>query len=217
MKDVTKLPQYQLDRRQTFMEHGFELFCSKSIDAVYLPDVAKASGHGIATLYRYFSTKAEFALAIAEWKWGEFFRENRSRRPNEGFEGKTAADMYAFFLDSFLNVYRKNKALLRFNQLFNVYIHSGEVPPETVERYRVLMKPITDFFHLLYERGKEDGTLRTDVPETEMLSVCVHLMLAAVTRYAVGLVYQPDGGFDDLKELDILKSMLYREFTTQQQ
>ena len=215
MRDVTKLTRGQLKWRQSFLEHGFELFSSRSIDAVHLPDVAKASGHGIATLYRYFSTKAEFALAIAEWKWGEFFAENRRRRSGESFEGKTAADMFEFYLDSFLNLYRKDKALLRFNQLFNIYIQSGEVAPETVARYRGLMQAMTDFFHLLYERGKADGTIRTDIPEAEIFSTTIHLMLAAVTRYAVGLVYQPEEGFDAEKELETQKRMLYREYTTQ--
>ena len=69
---------------------------------VYLPDVAKASGHGIATLYRYFSIKAEF------------FRENRKRSPIHNLEDKTAVDMLDFYLESFLELYRKHKALLRF-------------------------------------------------------------------------------------------------------
>lgn len=38
----------------------------------------------------------------------------------------------------------------------------------------------------------------------------VHLMLAAVTRYAVGLVYEKD--IESGKELILLKNMLMREF-----
>ncbi len=68
MGETTKRAEGLMKRRQNFLEHGFELFTARSIDAVSLPDVAKASGHGIATLYRYFSTKAEFVVAIAEWK-----------------------------------------------------------------------------------------------------------------------------------------------------
>lgn len=212
MSGREKLNKSMSKRKQIFLEKGFELFSAGSIDAVKMEDVADASGHGIATLYRYFDKKTGFALAIAEWKWNEFFKENRKRRPTEGFEGKTAADMFDFYLDSFLELYRKEKALLRFNQLFNIYIRSGEVPNESLERYRGLMLPVTDFFHVLYERALLDGTVRTDVPETEMLSTTVHIMLAAVTRYAVGLVYQPEAGFDAERELETLKRLLYREY-----
>jgi len=196
------------------MKHGFEMFSQKSIDAVYLPDVAKASGHGIATLYRYFSTKADFCVAIAEWKWGEFFMENRKHSPLRHLEDSTAADMFEFFLDSFLELYRNHKALLRFNQLFNIYIRSENIDTGTVTAYRGLMQHIIRYFHVMFEKAKQDGTVRTDIPEAEMLSVSIHLMLAAVTRYAVGLVYQPENGFDDLKELETLKDMIYRKYTT---
>lgn len=81
----------KIARRKIFLEKGFALFSERSIEAVTLQDVADASGHGIATLYRYFNSKPHFLVKIAEWKWAEFFRENRKRRPNADFTGKTAA------------------------------------------------------------------------------------------------------------------------------
>lgn len=200
--------------RKLFMEKGFELFSTRSIEAVTLQDVADASGHGVATLYRYFNSKPELLLEIAAWKWGEFFRENRKRRPASGFDRRTAAEMFDFYLDSYLEVYRNYKDLLRFNQMFNIYLRSEEVERGHVDVYQGLMKPITDLVHLMYEKAKVDGTLRTDISETEMLSTTIHLMLAAVTRYAIGLVYEPADGFDDLKELESLKEMLFLRYTT---
>lgn len=213
MRNPEKDAIEQAKRRQAFLEKGFELFSSKSIEGISLRELAKASGYGIATLFRYFNSKAGFCVAIAEWKWGEFFQENRKRRPNDNFEDKTAADMLDFYLDSFLEIYRENKALLRFNQFFNIYLQSEEIDADTVTAYRGLMKPITDFFHLLYERGKEDHTIRTDIPEEEMLSTTIHLMLAVVTRYAVGLVYQPAEGFDAERELETQKELLMMKYT----
>ena len=212
MRNLERDAIAEAKRRQAFLEHGFALFSSKSIEGISLQDVAKASGYGIATLYRYYSTKARFAVEIAKWQWGEFFKENRKRRPSDNFEGMTAADMFDFYLDTFLELYRKNHALLRFNQYLNVYIRSESVDADTVELYRAQMKPITDFFHLLYERGRQDGTIRTDIPEEEILSTTIHLMLAAVTRYAVGLVYQPERGFDAQKELGALKELLFSKY-----
>ena len=76
------------------------------------------------------------------------------------------------------------------------------------------MSPITNFFHLMYEKAKIDGTVRTDIPEKEFLSITLHLMLAVVTRYAVGLVYEEENTFDDLKELEIQKNMLFEKYVT---
>ena len=40
------------------------------------------------------------------------------------------------------------------------------------------------------------------------------MMLAAVTRYAIGLVYIPEGGFDAVKELEKLKEALLMRYKT---
>ena len=64
---------------------------------------------------------------------------------------------------------------------------------------------------MVYERAEQDHTIRTDESEEEMFSTTLHLMLAAVTRYAIGLVYIPESGFDAEKELEKLKeAMLLR-------
>lgn len=199
--------------RQCFLEKGFKLFSRKNIGSVSLEEIAKESGHGIATLYRYFGSKSHFVLEVASFKWGEFFKENRKRRPVPDFEGITSAQMFAFYLDTFLELYKNNRDLLRFNQMLNIYIRSGEADENIGERYQTLLKPINVYFHNMYEKGKLDGTIRTDVSEDEMFSVTIHLMLAVVTRYAVGLVYEPDG-FDALKELEIQKEMLFLKYTT---
>ena len=214
MRNRTKWDENISKHKQGYMEKGFELFSSKSIEAVRLEDVAKASGHSLPTLYRYFGSKPHFLVEIAQWKWSGFFEENRKRRPSENFEGKTAADMFEFYLDSYLEVYRNHRDLLRFNQLFNVYLRSEEMDAEHKEMYTGLMKPIHVFVHAMYEKAKQDGTLRTDISEAEMLSATMHLMLAVVTRYAIGLVYEPEEGFDDIRELETQKRMLYREYAT---
>lgn len=197
-------------RREDFLKAGYDLFSEKGIDSVTLQDVADASGHGIATLYRYFETKPGLLIEIADWKWGEFFERNSKRRPRD-LRDATAREMFEFYLDSFLEAYRTDKPLLKFNQFLNIYLRSEGVDEGSKERYRGLMKPITDFVHAIYEKAKKDRTIKTDVSEIELLSVTVHLMLAAVTRYAVGLVFEPKG-FDDEAELEMLKEMLIERY-----
>lgn len=206
--DIRKRAKEQ--RREDFLKAGYALFSEKGIDSVTLQDVADASGHGIATLYRYFETKPGLLIEIADWKWGEFFARNSKRR-SQDLSTVTAEEMFEFYLDSFLEVYRTDKPLLRFNQFLNIYLHSEGVDDGSKERYQGLMKPISDFVHAVYEKAKKDRTIRTDVSETELLSVTIHLMLAAVTRYAVGLVFEPKG-VDDEAELIMLKEMLLERY-----
>ena len=67
---------------------------------------------------------------------------------------------------------------------------------------------------MVYERAEQDHTIRTDESEEEMFSTTLHLMLAAVTRYAVGLVYIPENGLDAEKELEKLKEAMLLRYKT---
>ena len=103
--------------------------------------------------------------------------------------------------------------MLRFNQFFNVYVESEDISEESMKPFKDVIVRIIERFHMIYQKALVDHTVRTDIEEKEMFSECLHLMLAAVTRYAVGLVY--DAGVDPEKELMLLKALLMREFTTQ--
>ncbi len=196
--------------RNTFLEKSYELFSSRNIESVTMSEIARASGYNDMTLYRYFPTKPNLAVAVATWKWGQFQEENRRRRPSVHFEGMTAAEIFEFYLDSFLLLYENHKDLLRFNQFFNVYVRSGQIETETLKPYHAMILSLRERFHELYQKAEKDKTLRTDEPEEKMFSTTLHLMLAAVTRYAVGLVYIPESGFDPMEELRIMKTALYR-------
>ena len=124
----------------------------------------------------------------------------------------TGAKDYEFFLDSFIDLYENHRDILRFNQFFNVYVANEEVPPEILKPYLAIISRLAEQFHAMYERAKEDHSLRTDIPEKQMFSATLHIMLAAVTRYAVGLVYQPGPESDSESELLLLRDILLQRF-----
>ena len=201
-------------KRREFLETGFRLFSEKNIETVSLPQIAEAAGYGTATLYRYFDKKPGFVVAVATWMWEQFYEEYKKRKPKAGYEGRTAAEIFEFYLDSFLVLYRDHRDLLRFNQFFNVYVQSEKMDAEMISPYQGMINVLETHFHNIYAKAQQDHTLRTDMPEIEMFSATLHLMLAAVTRYAVGLVYIPYSGFNAEKELELLKTMILNKYRT---
>ena len=63
--------------------------------------------------------------------------------------------------------------------------------------YGGMIRSLAKQFHVVYEKAEQ---IRTDIPEMEMFSTTLHLMLAVVTRYAVGLAFKSEG-FDPGREL----------------
>ena len=213
MWDRKKEAVMMSERRETFLESGFKLFSSKNIDTVSLQEVADESGLGVATLYRYFVNKPGLVVAVATWKWEEYLKENKDRRPSADFEGMKASEIFEFYLDSFLELYRNHRDMLRFNQFFNVYVQAEHIDPDVMEPYKEIIYDLKEFFHEIYLKAQEDHTVRTDEPEEQMFSTTLHLMLAAVTRYAVGLVYTPQDGFDAQAELETMKEIFLVKYT----
>ncbi len=198
--------QQKAETRNRILNAGFRLFTERSIEAVTITDVAEAAGIGVATVYRHFPNKLQLVVEIGAWSWNEYLSSNRVKLS----PGSTAAEQFRFFLDSFLDLYRNHIGLLRFNQMFNVYVEG--VGPEAghMDSYMNMTEGLVKRLRGMYELGKADGTLRTDMPEQEMISFTLHLMLAVVTRYAVGLIYIE--GSDPEQELVILRNLLIDRF-----
>ncbi len=199
-------------RREKMLETAWSIFSEKSIDSVTMEEIAEKANCGRKTLYRYFDTKPDLVVSVLAWKLEKFREENRERRPAADFKGMTAAEIYEFYLDSFLELYRNHKDILRFNQFFNVYVRSEKIGEKTLQPYKQLIENIKKQFHEMYLKAELDKTLSTDVPEQKMFSTTIHLMLAAVTRYAVGLIYIPESGFDAMEELAFQKELILKEY-----
>ena len=183
------------------------------MDKFTILDVAKAAGIAIASLYRYYSTKPKLVMAISTWAWDTYAKENERIETEASKPDRTAAEIFESYLDSFLDLYHNHRNLLRFNQFFNVYLVSEDISEEEMGPYLDMVRGLERRFDKIYQKALQDGTLRTDIPQRKMFSATLHLMLAVVTRYAVGLVYNEDS--DPEEELLMQKDMLMRRFVTE--
>lgn len=200
------LQKEETNRR--ILDAGFSIFSEMSIDKVSMAKVADKAGIGVATLYRYYRTKSELVVAVGTHAWSNFII---GYMPLINEDKATAVEELEFFLDSFLELYKNHKRLLCFNQFFNIYIRNEAVPQEALNSYNEMIDRLAMRFHRTYVKGENDKTLCTEMSERTMFLSIMHLMLAAVTRYAVGLVYENDSESD--KELILLRDMLMCEFT----
>ncbi len=196
--------------RNSILDNAYAMFTKENIESVTIGQIAGQCGCSEMTVYRYFSSKPELVVAVAAREWQRFQEGNIRRRPDPKFRGVTAAQIFEFYLDSFLWMYRDNRDLLRFNQFFNVYIQAENVDADTLLPYQKVIEGLREPFHDMYLLAERDHTLRTDVSEEVMFSTTLHLLLAAVTRYAVGLVYRSSS--EPEQELLTLKEMLMRQY-----
>jgi len=193
---------------QKILETALHVFAEKTIDAVNLTEIANKAGVGIMTVYRHFDKKPDLVLAVSTWAW-ERYRNQATHSLDQSV--MTAAEFFEFYLNSFIDLYRNHRDLLCFNLYFNVYVKREDIPTEQMQPYANVIDTLARQFHNIYLLGCQDGTLRVEKSEKAMFSATLHLMLAAVARYAAGLVF--DAGIDPESELLLLKKMLMKEYT----
>jgi len=199
-------------KRKLMLDTGFRIMSEKGIEAVSMQEIADACGLGIATLYRYFNTKLALVIAIGARKWLEYSEYAENKRIELFANGMTAAEEFGFYLDFYIDLYQNRKDLLRFNQSFNNYVQREGASAEQLRPYIDAISGIAVFFHGIYEKGKRDGTIRTDQAEDKMFASTSHIMLAVAVRYAGGLLFSAQREEDRTEEYQMLKRLLLKEY-----
>ena len=214
MREYTEERKWKAEKRYHIMDTAFRLFSERGIDPVTMPEIAEKCGLGRATVYRYFETKPELVMAIGTRKWEEYIDAHNHYLPAETLAAMTGSERLRFFMDSFIDLYRNHRDILRFNYFFNNYVVYGAGASADRQSFMNMLKGLAEIFYSICERGKEDGTLRDDISEENEFASLFHIMLAAVTRYASGLVYVPETEYDLEHELVMLEEMLLARFIT---
>ena len=217
MRNAQKDAREMAKKRESMLKSGFELFSARAIEPVTMKEIADASGIGIATVYRYFPSKLDLVIAIAVRKWGEFLNYVKENDGRLNISDMTAAEQFAHYLDYYVLLYRQYRAILRFNYDFNLFVINAGATAEQLAEYTNTINEFARMFAAVYEKGRLDGTLRTDLPAEALFTASAHIMLAVATRYAAGLVYHAQSDANDSEELEMLRDMLTDRFTVKGQ
>jgi AcrR family transcriptional regulator len=199
-------------RKEAMLSEGFRLFAAKGIEAVPMQEIADAAGIGIATLYRYYNTKLALVLDIGTRKWEEYGAYAAAMRAERHADRMNAAEELDFYLGFYIDLYQNHKDLLRFNQNFNNFVQHEGATKEQLMPYVAAISGIGKLFHSVYEKGKRDGSIRTDMPEEKMFASTAHIMLAVGVRYAQGLLFSAENEADRTEEFELVKRMILREY-----
>jgi len=215
MKDYTEGKGWKIERRQLIIETAYRLFSQRGIEQVMMTEIAKEAGIGISTLNRYFHLKLDLVVSASAWALDEYIAARNAAVPQEERDHMKGAEYLRYYMDAFIDLYRNHSELLRFNYNFNSYLRYEAGTEAQKMPMLKTAKQLGEMFHIIYERGSQDGTLNTEIPEETMFSSSFHIMLAAATRYAVGLVYVPEGGSNPESELVMLEELLLSKFVKQ--
>lgn len=168
-------------RREKIIQASMQLFWEKCVEDTSMEEVAKCSGVGVATVYRYFSTKIELVIETAEFYW----QKVAEKYLTELEQTDTGYVQLQKIMNVLERIFQEEKAFLKFLQEFDVF----------VKKYQISEERLTDY---------ESGILRLKPYVTDALEkgwqmkVCFYLFnrrdVFFIDAYSLGSDAETGGG-----------------------
>lgn len=120
---------------------AFKLFSSAGIEPVAMTDIAKKAEIGVASLYRYFSTKDEIAIRTVIWAWEKQISEIYPSINNDEYTNGNGLFRLSIIFSLFKKLYMSKPEFLRFIYFFDSYaVNSGIKQERMIEYENVIGK-----------------------------------------------------------------------------
>lgn len=195
-------------RRRQIQKAGFRLIAKRGIEAVSIQEIADAAEVGVATVYKYYTNKVNLVVNISAYVWQEFIKDCEKAVPIEALQKMNAYELMAYYADVMIELYTKQPDILRFSSDFKTYINREDVQEETLRVHLDPLAFLREIFHAQYEAAKENGCIRTDLPEDVLYTTYTITMLSMAERYAQGIVWADNQQRNHEMELRCTKQML---------
>ncbi|MBR1823502.1 MAG: TetR/AcrR family transcriptional regulator [Ruminococcus sp.] len=144
-----------------------EMFLKYGIDAVRMTDIARESGVGVATIYRYFGTKTGITIAAMTYLWNQMREMFSGIFDSDVFLAQTGLKQLRDLMRMYIVIYQAHPSFMRVLSEFDLMITAENVPKEDLREYERSIINFYPVFEKSYVAGLTDGTVR-EVPDIQM-------------------------------------------------
>ncbi len=190
IQQKNKYSEQHEERRRQILTESRRLFLDRGLDCVKMVDIADACGISRQTLYKYFSSIDAVIFAVEEQIIRRF-----SLRGDIELGG---------ILDHLFRYYIENREDFFFTSLFDVYVHTHQIPEDLTRRYHTVIHECVPNIHACLPDGGTDST----APDRYYV-VAIHTAWALITRMAIlGEDYTSEYHITEEESFKILRETL---------
>lgn len=192
------------------LEKAFELFSKEGIDNVTMNNIADKAEIGVASLYRYFSTKEELAIQCATKMWQiEKEKANGFFTTQEYFEKSGIAQLHSI-LSYFEDSFDSTQDFYRFIYYFDSYIKRQNIESNNLKEYENTIQEITETAFKSIEKGFFDGTISFPNENIQALTLTItHSVFSLAQKLSLsGGMLTQDISNPPKNQLEILKKLI---------
>lgn len=197
-------------RNDVAVECAAGLFLERGIAGVKMTDIADASGIGVATLYRHFSTKTDLVIEAGTLLWGRFHLSFRELVASEEFNALNGLDMLHRMLDEYCVAYRAHPDFVAFLDEFDHAVLAERVDKERLAAYGDEVNAFYPVFEEAYHKGLEDGSIVTRVDYKVFYQAVAHAVMGVAEKLVRGEIIPTDDFSHGDEELECIVDMAVR-------
>jgi len=210
-KYVEEKDELKNARISRIFESSFILFSEKGIDTIAMTDIAKKAEIGVASLYRYFSTKDEIAIRTAIWAWEKEKKAIIPEITNSDFEKLTGLEQIDKIISLFIKLYEDENDFFRFIYFFDSYVVRTEITPERLSDYEKIIESVQIIVRKSLEKGIMDGSINPEYKTqiNELYFTIMHTIFSITQKLCLsGNMLNMDKIVNGKMELELLKGII---------
>ena len=140
-------------KRDYIIDSAKKLFLNKSISEITIKDISSVSNIGEATVYRYFATKENLAIAVSMSIQQEVLKFPQDK------ESKTGLKQIEDFFNLFRNIFVEHRDYFKFISEFDT-LYLNSIKNKDNKEYSLSLDLFFDIFKNSYALGLKDKSVK---------------------------------------------------------
>lgn len=151
------------------------IFAEKSIEKTTMQDIAIGAEVGVASVYRYYTTKMELVMEVAKDYWINELSYDGSQLFGTGIEQTSQ------IMNHLSQKFSENPSMLVFMDQLDTFVMSWK-DQYPMDEYSKIVNYNIPLLTSIIEKGKLDGTIRKDIRSEEAGNTCLDLFIALAQK-----------------------------------
>ncbi len=208
-KTLSTIERQKQRKTEAIINSGIDLFCKKGIERVKMEEIATNAGVGVATVYRYFNTKAQLSVKCAIYIWKNESEKYMWEIKKDTYRNQNGYEQVTKILDILFRLFKNSPQFFVFLKEFDAYVQASNMPKELLVEYEEGLLALKPYFTSALEKGIKDGTIRLNSTVEETYFAIMHTLLSLMQKLSsAGQLLESDGLVNDNTEVSIIINLL---------
>lgn len=165
-------------RKEEVILASIEVFKEHGIENTKMTDIADKADVGVASIYRYFTTKPELVIETALKIWEDLIDTFYKDFSEESYKSLNGIKSVETLLEVFLKLYKHHKDFMRFIEEFDHYIIKEKIPSDKLELYESTILNLQPLMLDALQKGKQDGSIKLQVDNHTFYMTITHTLIS---------------------------------------